>query len=140
MPEFSYVGLAALEAKARTALEVAVTEAANDLVRRAQATVTVRTGTLRASIQTSGAVSAGDGATARVFTGAESSAYAVFVHEGTGPHRIEPVNGKALAFNGIVVKYVNHPGTRAQRYLSRPLTAMTPAYVKYIQSAVDAAF
>lgn len=52
-------------------------------------------------------------------------AYAVFVHEGTAPHRIVAKFGKALYWKGAAhpVKAVNHPGTRAHRFLVDALPA-----------------
>lgn len=48
--------------------------------------------------------------------------YAYHHHQGSGPHTITPSSGKALSFgNGIVVSKVNHPGTSANKYLSRAL-------------------
>ena len=48
--------------------------------------------------------------------------HAYMHHEGTSPHLIRPKNARALRFmyNGTViyVSKVNHPGTKANRYLS----------------------
>ena len=50
--------------------------------------------------------------------------YALYVHEGTSPHTIRS-RGRVMRFvvNGRVIyaTKVNHPGTRAQKYLSRHL-------------------
>ena len=47
--------------------------------------------------------------------------YAIFVHEGTGPHVILPVKKNALMWPGAAhpVKKVNHPGTRANPFMPR---------------------
>ena len=47
--------------------------------------------------------------------------YGVFVHEGTSPHIIRPVNKKALYWKGAAhpVKLVRHPGTKANPFMKR---------------------
>ncbi len=122
MPQVSYVGLAALQARAIEALTSGVTKAAHDLEGRAKGATPVDTGTLRASIHVEGPQVGGMSVEAKVQTGGESSGYAVYVHEGTGPHKI------------------NHPGTPAFKYLERPLIEMTPVYLAYMQRAAAAAF
>lgn len=139
MPEVSYVGLGALEARAMAALAEGVGKAAHDLEGRAKGATPVDTGTLRASIHTDGPHAGGMSVTAKVQTGGEASGYAVYVHEGTGPHKIT-AHGGGLAFNGIVRKSVNHPGTPAFKYLESPLIQMTPVYLAYLQAAVARAF
>lgn len=51
--------------------------------------------------------------------------YSYLVHEGTRPHRINARPGRTLRFvtHGQVIyaRKVDHPGTRANRYLSRHL-------------------
>ena len=51
---------------------------------------------------------------------------ALIHHNGTRPHHIVPINGKALRFNyrGRIVyrTHVYHPGTKPNRYLSDPMT------------------
>lgn len=50
--------------------------------------------------------------------------YSVFVHEGTSPHVIVPVNKRVLAnvrTGQIFGKRVNHPGTKANPFLYRAL-------------------
>jgi hypothetical protein len=138
MPEFSYVGLTALVARAETALTAAVNQAANDLVQRSAAAAPVKTGTLRASIHTDGAHAAGTEVSAKVSTGGEADAYAVFVHEGTGPHTIE--GHPFLAFNGIVVRSVQHPGTKATKFMEGPLLQMAGTYRDYISAAAATVF
>lgn len=57
--------------------------------------------------------------------------YAFYVHEGTGPHVIEPRTAQVLRFTvgGDVVfaRRVNHPGTRAQPWLRTALFAVVGA-------------
>lgn len=139
MPEFRYVGLAALQARAMGALAEGVTNAAHDLEARAKDATPVDTGTLRASIHTEGPQVGGMSVTAKVQTGGESSGYAIFVHEGTGPHVIR-AHGKALAFDGHFAKSVNHPGTPAFKYLEGPLIQMAGVYAAFIAAAAREAF
>lgn len=86
---------------------------ANYLKAEMEARVPVRTGRLRQSIQvrTSG----------KNITVGPDTPYAAFVEFGTKPHVIEAKNKKALAFmvggRAVVVKKVNHPGTKAQPYV-----------------------
>jgi hypothetical protein len=51
--------------------------------------------------------------------------YAFYVHEGTRPHQIVPEKAKVLRFSGggrvIYTHKVDHPGTRANKYLSDQL-------------------
>lgn len=58
--------------------------------------------------------------------------YAGFVHEGTGPHPIDPVNARVLRFpskSGVIVftPHVEHPGTRAQPFLTDALSTVIRA-------------
>lgn len=47
--------------------------------------------------------------------------YAMFVHEGTKPHVILPINGKALYWKGAdhPVRKVNHPGSKGNPFMPR---------------------
>ncbi len=47
--------------------------------------------------------------------------YAMFVHEGTAPHDIVPINKKALFWQGAAhpVKRVHHPGARPNPFMPR---------------------
>ena len=139
MPEVTYVGLAALEARAIEALTSGVAKAAHDLEGRAKGETPVDTGTLRASIHVDGPTAGGMSVEARVQTGGEASGYAIFVHEGTGPHEIR-AHGKALAFNGVFAKSVHHPGTPAFKFLERPLVQMAGVYEAFIAAAARGAF
>lgn len=86
---------------------------ANYLKAEMEARVPVRTGKLKQSIEVR---PQGD----KVIVGPDTF-YANYVEFGTKPHVIEAKNKKALAFtmNGqkVVVKKVNHPGTRAQPFV-----------------------
>lgn len=142
LPEVAYIGLPAMQARAMGALAAAVGKAAEDLQGRAQAVTPVATGTLKASIHVEGPDVGATSVEARVATGGESSDYAIFVHEGTGPHVIEARTAKALSWPGAdhPVKRVNHPGTQPHKFLERPLLTMTPVYLAYIQAAGREAF
>ena len=52
-----------------------------------------------------------------------NSPYAIFVHEGTRPHTIRPLNKKALFWKGArhPVKQVFHPGTKANPFFEKGL-------------------
>lgn len=55
--------------------------------------------------------------------------YAMFVEFGTLPHTISPNAKKALAFDGVVVKKVNHPGTRPNNFIRRTLRRKLPGII-----------
>ena len=105
MPQVSFVGVAAIQARAVQACTRAVAEAAEDLVGKA----------LRASIHVEGVSPSGNGATAKVSTGGESSEYALFQHEGT--------------------RYMS--GTH---YLEEALLQNADVYVQHLQDAANSAF
>jgi hypothetical protein len=124
MAEVKYIGLAAMRARALAAIEEAVNQSAEDLVGRAMEATPVETGTLRASIHTDGAEVAGDEVKAIVATGGESSAYAIYIHEGhraDGSHVIRAYPGGA-------------------KYLERPLIEGAAAYAEAMRAAAEAAF
>lgn len=56
--------------------------------------------------------------------------YAPFVLHDTAPHTIMPRNGNVLAFRAgggmIFARYVNHPGTKANRYPERAVARTRP--------------
>lgn len=102
MGTFTYVGLATLTAKAMSAVEQAVTEAAEDLVDQAQTITPVDTGTLKASLHVVGVERGGTTVTAKVATGGEANEYALFVHEGTTRMSARPFLATALMENAPV--------------------------------------
>lgn len=57
--------------------------------------------------------------------------YGEFVREGTPPHEIRPKKAKALHFmyegKDVFAMKVNHPGTRANPYHKRVLSALMPS-------------
>jgi hypothetical protein len=88
---------------------------ADEVVSEAKRLAPVRTGFLRGSIfaRWTGPLKIDIGA---------SAPYAQFVEQGTRPHKITARNKKALAFTAsdgtkVVVKSVNHPGTKARPFL-----------------------
>ena len=115
MPSVSFVGVAVIQARAVQACTRAVGEAAEDLVGKAQPLARVDTGTLRASIHVESISPSGNGATAKVSTGGESSEYAFFQHEGT--------------------RYMS--GTH---YLEQALLQNAGVYVQHLEDAANAAF
>ena len=58
--------------------------------------------------------------------------YALYVHEGTGPHDIVPIKAQALFWPGAAhpVKRVHHPGTRPNPFM--------PRIIQNAQSDIDA--
>jgi hypothetical protein len=61
-----------------------------------------------------------------------SAPYAVYVHEGTRPHPIDPSRATVLRFpakSGMIVftPHVEHPGTRAQPFLVEALRQVIAA-------------
>lgn len=65
--------------------------------------------------------------------------YAIFVHEGTKPHKILPKNKKALFWSGAAhpMKSVNHPGTRPNQFMPRILEIAKPNIDKQFKKALD---
>lgn len=142
MPEVTYIGYEALHARAAAALARWITQAAEDLVAHQMAAAPVATGTLRASIHVDSITEGGDSVEATTSTGGEANRYAIFVHEGTGPHIIEPKNAQALSWPGgdHPVKVVHHPGTHANHYMSDPLLANVSVYETGLARAAAAEF
>lgn len=57
--------------------------------------------------------------------------YALYVHQGTKPHTIQPKTKKALSWvsggNQIITGRVHHPGTKPQPWLIRALETVGPS-------------
>lgn len=138
----TYVGLPAIMGRLEVAATAAVNNGANELVRDAQEYAPVDTGALAAGIHTTGARADGNGVTAHVQTGAESSEYAIPVHEGSEAHIIEAKNGKALFWPGAShpVKAVLHPGAPPNEFLEVPLLSMASRFQAKCKAAMRAAF
>ena len=54
------------------------------------------------------------------FDGERNAKLAFWHNDGTKPYLIQPLNKRALSFNGIVVKKVNHPGLTKRPLLAFP--------------------
>lgn len=111
MPEVRYVGSAAIMAKAREALVVAVTEAAQRFVELAESDTPIESGTLRSSETSDTAKASGNTVTAKVHTGGAAQHYAFFVHEGTGvmtgrPYLEIPLFGYGPELKGLASEAV----------------------------------
>lgn len=68
-----------------------------------------------------------------------SPKYAVFVHDGTVPHIIEPTTKKALFWKTAShpVRGVNHPGTIANPFLRRAVDASQGQVDRFFEQAVN---
>lgn len=140
MGEFRYIGTAALEERALSAMVQATNQSANHLVAAAAAAAPVDEGTLAASIHTDGAKLAGKSVSARVQTGGEASEYAIAQHEGSAPHEIRPRNAKALHFGGIFARVVHHPGNPPTKFIERPLLENRATYLALLAAAARKVF
>lgn len=116
MGRFIYVGLPVLLAKGRKAVLEATTEAAEDLVGRAQAAAPVETGTLQGSIHVASVTQHPFKVEAIVSTGGEADEYAIYQHEGTSR------------------------GVPATKFLERPLLEMAPVYKAAMGKAAKGQF
>ena len=96
-------------------MQRAITKSIYDLQARTVMLTPIKTGRLRGSFQTAFSPLQGI-----LKVGVN---YAIYVHEGTAPHQIRPVNKKALYWKGAdhPVSFVNHPGTRANRFMESGL-------------------
>jgi len=65
--------------------------------------------------------------------------YAIFVHEPTRPHIIEPRRAKVLRFiiggKVIFAKKVKHPGTKGQPFFEKAIRIRAPEVAKYLWDA-----
>lgn len=106
-----------------------VTAMGNDTITYATPATPVRTGRLRAGTDLVVDAPEGWSVTGHVQNLVE---YALDVHDGTPPHRIEPrdPNG-VLRFEGadggiVYTRYVNHPGSRPRPFLAEGAAAAAP--------------
>lgn len=141
MPEVTYIGIAPILAKGQEAVEKATIQSGEHLVGAQMSAAPVETGTLRASIHIESVESGGGSCTVTTSTGGEANGYAVFVHEGTGPHIIE-AHGGGLMWPGAghPVKVVHHPGTHADPFMSDPLLANVGLYERNMAAAAAEVF
>jgi hypothetical protein len=106
-----------------------VTAMGNDTITYATPATPVATGRLRAGTQLVVDEPDGWSVTGHVQNLVE---YALDVHDGTRPHRIEPRDPDGvLRFEGsdggiVYTKYVNHPGTRPRPFLAEGAAAAAP--------------
>lgn len=65
--------------------------------------------------------------------------YAIWVHEGTRPHIIRPVNAKALFWKGAdhPVASVKHPGTRPNRFMVAGVAAAQQTVIQNFSNALN---
>lgn len=65
--------------------------------------------------------------------------YAIFVHEGTKPHTIEPRTAESLRFKignrWVFAKRVEHPGTKPNKFMDRAAKKDTPRINKIFEGA-----
>lgn len=89
------------------------------LIAAARRQVGVRTGALRSSIHV---MKRARGVRGQYVEVGSKLPYARLHHEGTQPHQITPRNNKVLRFSGrggvVYTPKVEHPGTKANKYLS----------------------
>lgn len=95
----------------------------NEILTMARSLVGVRTGKLRSSLHMR---HMRDARGQYVWVGSTLD-YALAHHEGTGPRTITPKSGKMLRFASrgriVYTHAVQHPGTKANKYLSNALKA-----------------
>jgi len=68
------------------------------------------------------------------------ASYSIYVHEGTKPHDIFPVNKKVLADKRkkiIFGKRVRHPGTKPNQYMLRAVEKEINTITRYFDEAVN---
>lgn len=69
-----------------------------------------------------------DGRGLYVRVGSVGVPYAMYVHEGTVPHGIDPVKAKYLVFQGssgvVFARHVNHPGNKPNRFFVKAAIEM----------------
>lgn len=101
-----------------------VSEFVNDGTTYATLRTPVRTGRLRAANQGEVDAPAPFRCEGRMVN---RTAYALDVHNGTGPHRIEPRRASVLRFEAggeiVFAAYVNHPGTAPRPFLAEGAAA-----------------
>lgn len=70
-----------------------------------------------------------------------TASYAIFVHEGTKAHVIRPKTAKALFWPGAShpVKSVNHPGTKANRFMLKIAERSNKGIQRHFERAAELA-
>lgn len=91
---------------------------AEDVLQTMIATSPVKTGRLKADLDKEY-----DNRSKVARIGARSVPWAIWAEEGTRPHSIDPVNKKALWWEGAAhpVNHVNHPGGTASHFMKNAL-------------------
>jgi hypothetical protein len=101
------------------------------------------TSKLAGSVRALPVVNDGSSLTGTVEAGGGAALYARYLEDGTAPHRIAAKNKKALAFmvdgKQAFAKYVNHPGTRAYKFMAGTLTENQRAIFEQLQAAANEA-
>lgn len=97
----------------------------------ARARVPVKTGTLRAGISV-GTSSRGADVSAKVSTKGKHAYLAPWIEYGTAAHPIKGRKGGLLAFAGIVVRKVDHPGARPRPFMRPAMEASAPAALQAV--------
>jgi len=136
---FTYIGLEAIVARAREGLKAGVALSADELRDDVEDAAPEEGGALKGTVRVEGGRSSAGAASAsaskRVVAGGGAAFYAVMVHEGTGPHGIEPRDDGALQVGGAVVEHVDHPGATANKFVERPLIAHRPRHLATVARA-----
>ena len=120
-----------LEGGVDRALGMMVEAAAKDMTAGLMRRTPIKTGRARSGWE----VSYSGGTTARIENTVE---YVGYLDKGTKPHVIRPKTKKALAFNGIVRKSVNHPGTKALNIVQNTIDQDLPKAIDAAQRSLQA--
>jgi hypothetical protein len=129
--------------RVRQALQIASTEVAAEAKRNHD--YRDRTGRLTSSIRPDEVEGTfGTGFRAKLLAGGlRGVTYAAHVEYGTRAHVIRPRRRKALRFvsggNTVFAQRVNHPGTRAYRFMRNALEAKLPLAERLVEQAMELA-
>jgi hypothetical protein len=114
------------------AAEAAVTESAEDLVSQSQDRTPVATGTLKGSQHVESVTVSGSEVQAKVATGGEAEAYAVYVHQGHGFH--------ASAHEGPRMQDGSYGRVPGRPFMAQALLDNAAVYKEAIAAAARGAF
>lgn len=112
----------------------ALRKGANEIRNEAKANVPVDRGDLKKSLKVSTGGKRGK-IIAKVKSGLR---YAHLVEFGTAAHKIEGKNGGFLFFNGMGVKSVHHPGSKAQPFMRPALDSKANAAIVAVGNQIRA--
>jgi HK97 gp10 family phage protein len=125
----------------RNALRGAVRAGVKEFQTRARANVPVDSGALRKSIKIKTSARGGQ-VKATLRAGDKTAWYAHLVEFGTKAHFIGPRVAKALAFLGVTVQGVQHPGAKARPFMRPALDggqrAAVEATAAYLRRRIEA--